>query len=132
MTTANTSARKHVRNGFGAIRPYLHGPAGLPEFLKQVFDAVELERNDGGPTLLQIADSLVWVESGELPADIAPWTGAVYVYVPDVDTAYSRAIHLGAKPISAPQDKPYAERQGGFIDPGGNTWWVSTFEGDKV
>ena len=57
------------------------------------------------------------------------WVGSVNVYVPNVDTVYERAITLGAKPICAPQDKPYKERQGGFVDAGGNTWWVSTYLG---
>jgi hypothetical protein len=26
-----------------------------------------------------------------------------------------------------PETKPYGERQAGFVDPGGNTWWVSTY-----
>lgn len=120
----------HIRNGFGAVRPYLHGPADLPQFLQQVFNATEIEANEGGPTLLRICDGLVWVEAGDLPPSVSPWTGAVYVYVPDVEAVYARAITLGAKPISTPQDKPYAERQGGFVDPGGNTWWVSTYRGD--
>lgn len=123
-----SSARSYVHRGFGVVRPYLHGPADLPQFLQQTFDAVELERNEGGPTLLQIGDSLVWVEAGELPAHVSSWTGSIYVYVADVDAAYQRAIQLGAKNISAPEDKPYNERQAGFVDPGGNTWWVSTYK----
>lgn len=125
MTTRPTD---HVHKGFGVVRPYLYGPADLPEFLQKTFDAVELERNDEGPTLLQIGDSLLWIEAGELPAHISPWVGSVYVYVQKVDDVYRRAIELGAKSISAPEDKPYHERQAGFVDPGGNTWWVSTYK----
>lgn len=66
------------------------------------------------------------MEAGDLPPNIASWVGSIYVYVEDVDAAYSRAIKLGAQSISPPEDKPYNERQAGFIDPGGNTWWVST------
>ena len=29
------------------------------------------------------------------------------------------------------EDKPYGERQCGFTDAGGNTWWVSTYLGDR-
>lgn len=119
----------HLRNGFGAVRPYLHGPAELPEFVRQVFGATEVERHDEGPTLLRIGDSLLWIEAGELPPHVAPWTGAVYVYVPDVDEVYRRAMQAGAESIAAPDDKPYQERQAGFVDAGGNTWWVSTFIG---
>jgi PhnB protein len=118
----------HVHKGFGAVRPYLHGPSDLPEFLMKTFGAVELERNESGPTLLQIGDSLVWVEAGDLPPHIMPWVGSVYAYVENVDDVYQRALQHGAKRISAPEDKPYNERQAGFVDPGGNTWWVSTYQ----
>lgn len=119
---------KHIRNGFGSVRPYLHGPIGLPGFVLQTFDAVEVERNEDGPVLLQIGDSLIWIEAGDLPPDVPPWVGSVYVYVADVDAVYARAIWLGAKSIAAPEDKPYQERQAGFVDAGGNTWWVSTYK----
>jgi PhnB protein len=124
-----TTALGHIHRGFGAVRPYLHGPDELPEFLKETFGAVVLEVNPEGPTLLQIGDSFVWVEAGELPPHIKPWVGSVYVYVEDVDRAYSRAMELGARSIAAPEDKPYNERQAGFVDPGGNTWWVSRYLG---
>jgi PhnB protein len=124
---SNTLA--HVQRGFGSVRPYLQGPAGLPEFLEKKFGAVTLERNEGGPTLLQVGDSLIWVEAGDLPAHVDPWVGSVYIYVEHVDAVYARAIELGARSIAAPEDKPYHERQAGFVDPGGNTWWVSTYLG---
>ena len=111
------------------MRPYLHGPIDLPRFLEKTFDAVILEENQDGPTLLQIGDSLVWVEAGELPPNVTPWVGSVYVYVEDVDTVYARAIELGAKSIAAPENKPYNERQAGFVDTGQNTWWVSRYLG---
>lgn len=37
----------------------------------------------------------------------------------------------GASVIAKPEDKPYGERQCGFTDAGGNTWWVSTYLGDR-
>lgn len=36
---------------------------------------------------------------------------------------------LGAQSISELEDKPYNERQAGFVDVGGNTWRVSTYLG---
>ena len=121
----------YVRNGFGAVRPYLQGPLQLPDFVQQVFGAQVIERHDSGPTLLKIGDGAVWIEAGELPPDIEPWTGSVYVYVADVDATCARAVALGARVIAQPEDKPYAERQCGFTDAGGNTWWVSTYLGDN-
>src|SRR5262245_1494198 len=89
-----SSVMSHVHKGFGVVRPYLHGPADLPEFLQKTFNAVELESNEDGPTLLQIGDSLLWIEAGDLPPHVSPWVGSIYVYVEDVDTVYGRAIQF--------------------------------------
>ena len=122
---------RYVRHGRGSVRPYLRGPAGLPQFLVSVFDAIELEKHEFGPNSfpveLAIGDSVVVVEAGELPPDVNPWMGSVYVYVENADAVHARALSLGAKSISVRQDKPYRKRQGGFSDAAGNTWWVSTY-----
>jgi PhnB protein len=126
------SAGSYVRHQLGTVRPYLCGPLDLPDFLLQVFDAVELERfefsSESVHLELQIGDSVVVVEAGELPPEVSPWVGTVYVYVKDVDAVYARALQLGAKARAPVEDKTYQERQGGFIDTAGNTWWISTYK----
>jgi PhnB protein len=124
---------RYIRHGAGAVRPYLHGPVSLLDFLVRVFGAQELERHAFGPESfhveLRIGDSVVVVEAGDLPPDHVAWTNAVYVYVADVDAVFERARTLGATVIAEVEDKPYQERQGGFTDAGGNTWWVATYTG---
>lgn len=61
---------KHVHRGFGCVRPYLCGPTSLTSFIQGAFGAEFIESNEGGPTLLKLGDSLLWVEAGELPAHI--------------------------------------------------------------
>jgi len=123
--------RKHVRHGIGAVRPYINGPASLPQFVKEVFDAIELERHEFGPDSchveLQIEDSVLVIEAGELPAEVSPWRNSIYVYVSDVNTVFRRAMELGAESVVEIQDKPYQERQACFRDVAGNTWWVATY-----
>jgi hypothetical protein len=34
----------YVRQGAGSVRPYIYGPLELPEYIKQTFEAIELER----------------------------------------------------------------------------------------
>lgn len=122
----------HIRHGRGSVRPYLHGPVGLPEFLRAVFQALELERHEFGPQSfhveMQVGDSVVVIEAGELPDEVKPWQGSVYVYVEDVDAVLARAVERGAKLLAPVEDKPYQERQGGFLDAAGNTWWVATYK----
>src|SRR5262245_52865128 len=126
---------KHVRHGLGSVRPYVHGPVGLLDFVRTTFDAVELERHEftleNYHVELQIGDSVLVIEAGDVTGHTLPWTCAIYVYVKDVDAVYKRAMDLGARSISPPADKPYHERQGGFVDSGGNTWWVSTFNSHR-
>ena len=35
----------HVRNGIGAVTPFIYGRLALLDFVRQVFGAIELERN---------------------------------------------------------------------------------------
>jgi PhnB protein len=121
----------HVRHARGSVRPYLFGHLELPAFLCEVFGAKELERHDMGPESshveLAIGDSVVVVEAGRLPDSVTPTQASVYVYVPDVDAAYERALKAGATSLSEPEDKHYSERSAAIKDASGNTWYISTF-----
>ena len=122
---------KHVRHGFGAVRPYLYGGLDLPDFVNAVFGAVEIERHEFNERSFhyegRIGDSVVVIEAGDLPAHVEGTKASIYVYVEDVDETYARAIKLGATSLAEPEDKPYQERSAGFKDPAGNSWWVSKY-----
>jgi PhnB protein len=126
-----TSPNSHIRFGFCAVRPYVHGPLDLPLFVERTFGAVELERYEFGPESIhaayRIGDSVVIIEAGKLPLDVRPWVGSIYVYVEDVDAVYDQALKLGARSVTRPEDKPYQERSAGFQDAAGNTWWIATY-----
>jgi PhnB protein len=122
----------HIRHGFAAARPYIYGHLGLDDLVKYAFDGVVLEQQEMGPESfhieMQVGDSVVVLETGTpLPKDFN--TGSIYVYVPDVDASYRRALERGAMSIAAPEDKPYQERVAGVKDTFGNVWYISTFTG---
>ena len=71
-------------------------------------------------------DSVVVLEVGDPPPAPAE-PASIYVYVPDVDAAYDRALEAGAEKVSPPEDKPYNERAAGVRDSFGNTWWIATY-----
>ena len=123
--------KTYTRHGRGAVRPYIYGDLGLPQFLCDVFAAEEIERHEMGPESahveLAIGDSIVVVEAGRLPDSVTPTRASVYVYVPDVDEAFARAIKAGATSLSEPEDKHYAERSAAIEDRSGNTWYISTY-----
>lgn len=120
----------HIRHGFGAVRPYLYGGYELPDFLKSVFGAQEIERHEvpgkrQAHVEVRVGDSVIIVEAGGAPVCGEAPSASVYVYVDDVDAAYTRALEVGATTVEPPSDKPYGERSCGVRDPSGNTWWVS-------
>ena len=121
----------HIRHGFGAVRPYLYGPADLPDFVRAVFGGEVLERSEhkhGGTNVeLRIADSVLVIEAAAPDGNYAGKPrGSVYIYVPDTDAAYARALALKATSLMAPQDRPWGDRMAGVEDSFGNSWWIAT------
>lgn len=120
----------YIRNGVGAVRPYVFGPHSLLRFVQNTLAAEVVERSpDGGEVELRIDDSALALALGdEFPEGVAT-RASVYVYVEDADATYERALDNGATPISAPEDNPYRERVGGVRDAFGNAWYISTYLG---
>jgi len=126
-----STAQPHIRHGFGAVRPYLYGYPDLPDFVREVFEAEELERTahkHGGYNVeMRIADAVLVLEAAAPGGSYADKPrGVVYVYVRDTDAAYSRALARKASSLMAPQDRPWGDRVAGVADSFGNTWWIAT------
>ncbi len=49
----------------------------------------------------------------------------LYAVVPDVDAVFNAAVDAGATVERPLADQAYGQRNGGFIDPFGNVWYVS-------
>jgi PhnB protein len=95
------------------------------------FEAEEYERLEGKNGFhieARIGDSLLVLEAADPPV-AAGTLSSIYVYVPDVDVAFRKALEAGATPVSYPEDKPYRERAAGVRDAYGNTWWIATYTG---
>lgn len=121
--------------GYHTVSPYLtvESIAELLDFLEKVFDAKVVEkltRADGtlGHCEVRIGDSIVMIGHPPPPVQTRPST--LYVYVPDVDATFRRAIERGAKSEREPVDQFYGDRSGGFTDPSGNHWWIATHKKD--
>ena len=112
------------------VMPYLivKGAASFMKFMQDVFDAKEkmihMRSEDViahgeitvGESVIMFADSTAAFE---------PRTGGFFIYVPDADVTYSKALAAGAVSISPMADMPYG-RSGGIKDPFGNDWWVTS------
>ncbi|HYK40441.1 MAG TPA: VOC family protein [Candidatus Eremiobacteraceae bacterium] len=124
-----TDTTNTIDNTYRTLTPYLVvlDAEGEIQFLKSAFGAIEISVNRDAKNAIvhaeiQVGDSLLMLgQAGEnwkaLPA-------ALYLWIPDVDSTYARALAAGATSQSAPEDKPYGHRNAGVVDRNGITWWI--------
>jgi PhnB protein len=149
-STLNLSLRDHQRRkimsktnyipkGYNAVTPYLviKGAAKAIEYYKNVFGATVVVRMDGpdgqvGHAELQIGDSRIMLadENLKMGHPSAETIGAspvsLYVYVPDCDKVFEKAIAEGAKIQKPVEDQFYGDRSGFLRDPFGHYWGIAT------
>src|SRR6195952_5407277 len=104
-----------VPAGYHTITPYLVMPDAPATFafLAAAFGAVEVRRTptpDGGVLNIEarVGDSMVMVVQGRPGHEARP--ASLYLYVPDVDAAFARAVAAGGAPLLAPADMFYGDR----------------------
>jgi PhnB protein len=118
-------AVKPIPEGYRTITPrlFVEEPERLIAFLKASFGAVERPRDSRSPAELTIGDSMIIV-SGTGARDAT--ASFLYLYVPDADSAYRRAIDAGAKSLETPQKMHYGDLRAMVEDPAGNIWQIAT------
>ena len=105
------------------------GAARLVEFMKRAFDATEVQRwewPDGFYAGMRIGDSVVGVSEVSNNEWMRPMPATTYLYVPDCDVLYQKALRAGATSVSPPADHDYGDRSGGVTDAWGNIWYMAT------
>ena len=117
--------------GAPTVQTSLHPLRAEPviNFVKRAFGAVELGRHatpDGEIHHATVKIGTGMIELGEAHGPFQPKPTMFYLYVPDVDALYRRAIDAGGTSISEPTDQPYGDRSGGVTDPFGNKWYIAT------
>ena len=120
-----------IPEGCHSVTPYLLVPdvGRLVEFLKQAFDGIERARilRPNGTVLhaqVRVGDSLLMI--GEPQSPWKPQPAMLYLYVPDVDATYQRALAAGAMSVSEPVNMFYGDRSACVKDVSGNNWWIAT------
>jgi uncharacterized glyoxalase superfamily protein PhnB len=128
-------AVKAIPDGLHSVTPFLvvSGAAKLIAFLQQSFAAHELHcmiRPDGTVmhAEVRIGDSVVMM--GEATGGCPPMPSTLYLYVPDADAVYQRALQAGATSTMEPTDQFWGDRMAGVEDPAGNRWWIATHQED--
>lgn len=121
--------------GHHDVTPYftLHDVPGFIRFLQEAFDAKlvgRIDKPDGSVAHAQltIGDSMLMM--GEAPQGRKPVEMWMYLYVPDTDATYRRALEAGAISVMEPADQVYGDRNAGVKDAHGNHWWIATHKED--
>ncbi len=116
---------------YRTVTPYLVVADADAEltFLSAAFGATEqlCHRNAEQKVMhaeVRIGDSVVML--GRAGEQWKPLTAALYLWVPNVDETYAKALASGATSQSAPEDKPYGHRNAGVVDSCGITWWIGS------
>lgn len=118
--------------GYNSVSPYLIVPdaEALLAFLQAAFGATPLRRYDTPDGSIMHAEARVGdsvVMFAQATTEWPPVPQHIHVYVPDVDATWRRALAAGGVAVKEPtQREGDPDRRGGVMDPGGNSWWVST------
>lgn len=135
---------KPVPDGYHSVTPYLivRDAARTMEFYARGLGAREVMRmpGPGGRIVhaeVRVGDSVVMLgeEPPDKPQHRAPRsagasTASLYVYVPDVDRAFRRAVEAGAGVVQPLADMFWGDRIGTVEDPSGHQWTLATHRED--
>jgi PhnB protein len=143
---AKASTKKRVSavpSGFRTMTPQLtvKSSAQAIDFYKRAFGARELVRmaSPDGKIMhaeLKVGDSLFFLTDefpdmgGRAPQSLGGSTGSYHLYVPNVDTAFKRAIDAGAQVAMPVADMFWGDRYGKVRDPFGHEWGLATHKED--
>lgn len=127
---------KPIPEGYHSLTPYLtvHDAAKVIDFLKHAFGAQiahePIKRPDGKimHAQVKIGNSLVMIAEESEMQKATP--SSLYLYVPNVDAVYQKAIKAGGTMTMEPIDMFYGDRCGCVKDPSGNSWLIATRKED--
>jgi PhnB protein len=117
--------------------------AAAIDFYQRAFGAREIMRvnSPDGKIMhaeIQVGDSRVMLADEHpgmgcaAPVSVGQATGSLYLYVPDVDAAFKRAVAAGAKVVMPVTDMFWGDRFGAVDDPSGHRWGLATHVEDPT
>jgi PhnB protein len=121
---------RHTPEGLRTVTPYLQPLRSEPliNFLRYAFGAEEVARHASPDGVifhahLRIGDSAL--ELADAHGVYQPMPTTFYLYLPNVDAAYRRALEAGASSTAEPKDQSYGDRSAGVRDVFGNRWQMA-------
>jgi uncharacterized glyoxalase superfamily protein PhnB len=128
---ATHTGESYTPKGLNSVNAYMLPVRAEPviNFLKRAFGAREIAKYASPDGVvhhaeIRVGDSVV--EMGEPQGKYPPMPAMFYLYVPDCDAVYQRALQAGATSIMEPVDQPYGDRNGAVKDAFGNQWYIAT------
>jgi PhnB protein len=128
---ATHKGESYIPKGLNNVNAYLLPLRAEPviTFLKRAFGAQELGKYASPDGVvhhaeIRVGDSVV--EMGEPQGKYPPMPAMFYLYVPDCDAVYQRALAAGATSFQKPADQPYGDRTAAVNDAFGNQWYIAT------
>jgi len=115
------------------VMPYLvvNGALNFIEFTKKVFNSTELQapllREDGTVQHTEVTIHTSTIMVTDETKDWKVQTANLFVYVPNADESFKKAIDEGATVLMELSDQNYG-RTCGVTDPFGNTWWITSVD----
>lgn len=132
------SKHAYIPEGYNAVSPALafKGADKAVEWYKNVFNAKEKMRFDNPDKTiahaeLTVGDSLLMLSEEDPKYNKTPKSTngnsvTLFMYVPDVDATFKKALDNRAKLITEVKDQFYGDRSGRIEDPFGYVWIIST------
>ena len=121
----------NLPSGHQTIMPYLilKGASRFIDFCKKVFDAKDSNqqvlRDDGTVMHAEIILNGSTIMVTDETKDWSQQNANLFVYVPDADEMYQKALDNGATSLMGLSDQDYG-RTCGVTDPFGNVWWITS------
>ncbi len=128
MATANP-----IPAGYHTVTPYITAPdaRALMAFLKDAFGAElgECHTRPDGKVMhaeVRIGDSPIMISDACEQSGGKGKPAGIYLYVPEVDKTYKRALEAGATSMMEPADMFWGDRFSSVKDEWDNEWHIST------
>src|SRR5579863_3560790 len=140
--TKKPAAKKTVAKipaGYHTLTPHLiyRGAAQAIDFYKKAFGAKERSRMHGpggtivhaeiaiGGSRMMLGDEMPGM-AAKAPESLGGTASGLFIYTPNVDRDYAKAIAAGARPEMPPMDMFWGDRYCTFFDPFGHRWAMAT------
>ena len=128
---ATATGARHIPEGLQTVNVYLHPLRAEPllAFMTRAFGAVGVEKYASPDGVVHHAHARIGdtvIEMGEAHGPYQPMPTRLYLYVPNADAAFHRALVAGATSLSEPADQPYGDRSATVKDAFGNEWIIAT------